>query len=451
MKKSVFDILESVEETQGTKAKTELLAQHVSNVRLAEVLQLTHDPYVNFYIGKVPKVTPCGADVGPTTSDLSLQRLIDALKQCMTGQLRGNAGRDLIAEILVGMNEREHKWASRIILKKMRLGVGDSTIEKLWPGLLSSFEVALAKEIDWEIKEGKFLLKTPITYPARVEPKWDGFRCIAVKTGGKVTLYARSGRVFERAKKIDAWLEKWMQDGWVLDGELMGEEWNDTASIVSSKKNHKDDSGLKYHVFDCLPLDVWRSHGVSEAYANRQAKIVEVLNMSTAPDVNAPVTVAQGKTVSSEDELLQYYHECVSMNYEGVMIKRLDTSYVFGRSMDVMKLKPIVTYDGVVTEVLEGKEGTKWEGTLSRIRIQLPNAPMLVDGPAQTIVGTGFKDEDRAFLNEKRHSLIGRACEVEGQPPLSEDGKVRFPRFVRWREDWDVSPEVSTLIKQIKA
>ena len=62
MKKSVFDILESVEETQGTKAKTELLAQHVSNVRLAEVLQLTHDPYVNFYIGKVPKVTPCGAD-----------------------------------------------------------------------------------------------------------------------------------------------------------------------------------------------------------------------------------------------------------------------------------------------------------------------------------------------------------------------------------------------------
>lgn len=441
--KSVFEILEEVEGTQGTKAKTELLAHHVSNVRLAEVLQLTHDPYVNFYIGKVPKVKASktgGASDGP------LDELLKALKQCMSGDLRGNAGRDLITGVLEGMTELELKWASRIILKKMRLGVGDSTIEKLWPGLLSTFEVALAKEIDWEMQDDKLVLLTTVTYPVRIEPKWDGFRCIAVKSGGKVTLFARSGRVFDRAKKIDAWLEKHMQDGWVLDGELMGEEWNDTASIVSSKKNHKDDSALNYFVFDCLPLDVWKTHSESKPYVDRLTEMYDLLD-----GVKGPVFFAEGRTVKNEEELLKYYHECVEKGYEGIMIKRLDTPYVFDRSMNVMKLKPIVTYDGVVTEVLEGKEGTKWEGTFSRIRVQLPGAPMLLDGPAKTIVGTGFKDDDRAFLNENRQKLVGRACEVEGQPPLSEDGKIRFPRFKRWREEWDVSPEIAKLIKEFKA
>jgi ATP-dependent DNA ligase len=64
-----------------------------------------------------------------------------------------------------------------------------------------------------------------------------------------------------------------------------------------------------------------------------------------------------------------------------------------------------------------------------------------------TRVGTGFSVEEREYLNAQRSNLIGRACEVEGQPPLTDDGKIRFPRFTRWREDWDVSPEVKSLIE----
>lgn len=443
MTKSVFEILEEVESTQGTNAKTAILSQHVGNARLAKVLELTHDPYVNFYVGKVPKSSPKGKESG----DTSLDRLLDALKQCMTGVLRGNAGKDLLQEILNGMSDLEHKWASRIILKKMRLGVGDSTIEKLWPGLLSTFEVSLAKEVAWKMEGEKLVLLTPISYPVRLEPKWDGFRCIAVKSAGKVTMYARSGRVFDRAKTIDAYLEKHMSDDWVLDGELMATEWNDTASIVSSKKNHKDDSSLSFFVFDCMPLETWRSHNESKKYSERLKDISECVSTTE----ESPVKSAEGFTAQNEEELVKFYHECVEKGYEGIMIKKLDVPYVFERSMNVMKLKPIVTYDGVVTEVLEGKEGTKWAGTKSRIRVQLPNAPFsCLDGYETTIVGTGFKDEDRDFLDKNAKNLIGRACEVEGQPPLTEDGKIRFPRFVRWREEWDVAPEVKKLSEDVK-
>ena len=448
---SVFKILEEVETTQGKNAKVEVLRPHVGNARLMQVMQLTHDPYVNFYIGKVPKVklsaTVTIRSDEDAISDLTLDRLLDALKHCMTGDLRGNAGKDLLGEILSGMTPLEHKWASRIILKKMRLGVGDGTIEKLWPGLLATFEVSLAKEIEWEVEGDSFKIITSIPYPVRLEPKWDGFRCIAVKAGGKVTLFARSGRIFETAPQINAALEKNMKDNWVLDGELMALEWNDTASIISAKKTKKDDSSVGYYVFDCMPLDTWRTQGVSSPYKDRLADIALVIG---GTEEKSPVNPAEGIMANNEAELRKYYTECLERGFEGIMVKTLHNPYLFKRGTDVMKLKPVVTWDCVIVEVLEGKEGTKWEGTFSRIRVRIPNAPMLPDGLATTIVGTGFKDPDRAFLDENREKLVGRACEVAGQPPLSPDGKIRFPRFKRYREEWDISPEMKELIKEIK-
>jgi ATP-dependent DNA ligase len=251
-------------------------------------------------------------------------------------------------------------------------------------------------------------------------------------------MYARSGRVFERAKKIDAWLEKHMQDGWVLDGELMAKEWNDTASIIGSRKNHKDDDSLQFHVFDCMTLEAWKTHDCAKPYADRLADIPVVLGA-----VSETVVPAQGKTVSNEVELLAYFDECVAKGYEGIMVKRLDTPYVFKRSDAVMKLKPIVSWDCVLTDVLPAKDGTKWEGMHTIIAVQVP-------GGGITRVGTGFSDEEREFLNAERGKLVGRPCEVQGQPPLTEDGKIRFPRFMRWREEWDVSPEVKELVSKVK-
>lgn len=439
---SVFDILESLEATQGTKLKQELLQKHVGNARLMKVFQLTNDPYVNFYVAKVPKVKLFLRERANT--DSKLDDLLQGLAKCMIREVTGNDARDLLAQALEGMTHVEHKWASRIIQKKLRLGLGDSSVEKVWPGLISSFEVSLAETIDWVIENGKLKPTTPISYPARIEPKWDGFRCIAVKSGGKVTMYARSGRVFERAKKIDAFLEKHMQEGWVLDGELMAKEWNDTASIIGSRKNHKDDDSLQFHVFDCMPLDAWKTHGETESYAHRLDTIVFAAGISD-PRVYAhsPVKSAEGKTVINEAELLSYFDECIAKGYEGIMVKRLDTPYIFKRSDAVMKLKPIVSWDCVLTDVLPAKEGTKWEGMHTIIAVQVP-------GGSITRVGTGFSDEEREFLNKERSRLVGRACEVEGQPPLTEDGKIRFPRFLRWREEWDVSPEVKELISKIK-
>src|SRR6478672_3042071 len=53
------------------------------------------------------------------------------------------------------------------------------------------------------------------------EPKWDGFRCLAVKRGGKVQLFAKSGKVLHRYfPEVVAAIAAIDADDFILDGEL---------------------------------------------------------------------------------------------------------------------------------------------------------------------------------------------------------------------------------------
>src|SRR3569623_1188462 len=53
------------------------------------------------------------------------------------------------------------------------------------------------------------------------EPKWDGFRCLAVKRGGKVQLFAKSGKVLHRYfPEVVAAVAALKAADFILDGEL---------------------------------------------------------------------------------------------------------------------------------------------------------------------------------------------------------------------------------------
>src|SRR3569832_2793405 len=53
------------------------------------------------------------------------------------------------------------------------------------------------------------------------EPKWDGFRCLAVKRGGKVQLFAKSGKVLHRYfPEVVAAVSALKAADFILDGEL---------------------------------------------------------------------------------------------------------------------------------------------------------------------------------------------------------------------------------------
>jgi DNA ligase-1 len=265
-----------------------------------------------------------------------------------------------------------------------------------------------------------------------VEAKLDGLRVVAVKSKGEVTLYTRNGTVLETLPRIKAAIEELPVDDFVLDGEAMGEDWNESASVVMSAKSKKDDSTMRYHVFDYVPLADWQAQKTDLTYSERLA-ILNPLIISQGD--SSPFRLVKSMTCSNEEELRSFYTSCLDENYEGVMLKDVNAKYQWKRSAAILKLKPVATEEGVVIGWYEASVATKRAGQFGGFRVLTPNGVV-------TRVGGGYSDKLKTEVNADPNSWIGRIVECEHQPPFTPDGKMRFPVFCRFRDPSDVDPKI---------
>ena len=434
---TVIDILESLESDNSRNYKEEVLRRHHSNSLLKRVFTAVGDPYVNYYVSKfkTPKTYTHHDD-----DDVVVQSFLDLITdELSTRELTGNAAKGAVERFFLTLDERQAKWCTRILLKNLRCGVQETTVNKVWPGAVTKFSVQLAESLKSTYDpESGVTIHDDLSFPLRVEPKLDGLRCVAVKHGGAVTMFTRNGTVLETLPTIKAVLEAAPWDDFVLDGEAMGRDWNESASVVMSHKTAKDDSGMVYNVFDAIPFADWQAQECPLTLTDRLDVLTELV---AALPADAPVRAVPGDVVTDVDSLLKSYSKSMDAGHEGVMVKDLDSPYVFKRSDAVRKLKPVATFEGVVVGYYEGTRGSKREGMWGGFHVVMPNGVV-------TRVGGGFTDKMKAEIDVDPDAWIGRVLELEGQPdPLTDDGftqdgKVRFPVFVRERNEIDVDPSV---------
>jgi hypothetical protein len=438
---SVIQILENLEGVSGSNAKKDILLVNKKNELLKRVFIAAQDPYVVYYVNKfrMPLVSPAHSKL---SDDEFLESFLDFIKnELSTRKLTGNAAKHAVIQFFERMNTPEmQKWCLRILLKNLRVGVQETTVNKVWPGIIKSFSVALANTLKCEFVKGKGMkILDPVSYPVRVEPKLDGLRCIAVKCSGKVTLYTRNGTVLETLDKIRENLEAASYDDVVLDGECMGKDWAESASVLMSSKSKKDDSNMYYNVFDALELSEWDAQESVTPYSQRCELVTRVLR---SLNKEAQIRQVSHVTAKNEEELKNFFKKCMDEGYEGVMLKDTHSSYEFKRSDNILKLKPYTSYEGVIVGHYEGRRGTKREGLFSGFEVLLPNGVV-------TRVGSGFNDAMKSDVQlNGGDSYVGKIVEIEAQPDpttsdgLTSDGKARFPVFLRFRSESDVDPAV---------
>lgn len=432
---SVIDILEQLEANNSRLFKEELLESHNDNELLKKIFVIVGDPYTNFYVNKfkMPQAEGVGHD------DLVLGHFIEEINEKLsTRTITGNAAKDLVVRLFSDMTGPQQKWCLRILLKNLRCGVQSTTVNKVWPGSIVGFSVQLAESLTTRYEDGKgILIEDHITYPIRIEPKLDGLRCVAVKHGGEVTMFTRNGNVLETLPRIKSALEKAPWNDFVLDGEALGADWNESASVVMSHKKGKDDSNMIFHVFDALHFSDWRDQHNDLALKDRVDLVAELVGQVASP----AVVQVPGRLVNNKEELLDAYMADTDAGYEGIMLKDLDAPYLFKRSSNIRKMKPVATYEGIIVGNYEGKRGSKREGLWGGFEVVLPNGVV-------TRVAGGFTDKMKAEVNLNPDSWIGRIIEMEGQPDpqtgdgLTKDGKVRFPVYIRERDSRDVDQKV---------
>ena len=279
----------------------------------------------------------------------------------------------------------------------------------LKPMLAQSFE-----------KHGKKL-----RYPCYTQPKLDGIRCLARRTGDTVTLYSRKGKVLDLVPHINEALLGLLEDGDCADGELYTYGWDFQKIVSAIKKTSEDTPGIQYWIYD-LPNMKNRDEPFSERFSfDKQQKIVK------ASGIDGCLVPVETPLCATEDNLMMYEDRYIKRGFEGSMARNVNSKYLFGyRSIDLLKVKRFLDAE---YKVIGFTEGSAVE--LGAIVFVCETE----DGQEFSVRPTGTHEERKEWFKQG-DSFVGRMLTVKYQE-LSNDGVPRFPVGLHFREDWDMGGE----------
>ena len=402
-----------------------------------------YNPYVTFGVRKVPDT------VGIVDAENPWGEFNELLTSLSHRDLTGNAALDAINEMSERFDSVEwNTFCAPVIRRDLRAGVSEKTINKI------------CKKTDYEIpvfgcqlatnSEGRPEMKGI----KRLEPKLDGVRVLmfvipGASEGVTTVCYSRNGKVFDNFGHIEQQVSdnfvkivracakvdqgRSLIDGFVLDGEVIGNTFQELMRQARRKTDVQADDSV-FNIFDIVPLQDFRNGHYNAQLRKRIAlldamrSVVDIMpNVELLPHIMVNLDTSAGK-----DQLDRYAKDNVNAGFEGIMIKELEAPYVCKRSTDWMKWKPTLTVD---LEVVGVEEGTG--RNLGRLGALVCHG--IDDGKEITVnVGSGFSDTDRDDYWTNRNLVIGRTAEVLCDViTQNQDGtySLRFPRFVRFRDD----------------
>ncbi len=357
--------------------------------------------------------------------------LLEALR---TRSVTGHAARDAIEELSQDFDSEEwNGLARRVIIKDLRCGISEKTINKV------------VGKTEWRIPVFTCQLATDsndhaskMTGSKRIECKLDGVRVLALCTKNTVTLFSRNGKQFENFPDIEEQLNQIKgrvsletKGPFVLDGEIVGESFQALMKQAQRKGNAKT-KDMMYYIFDVIPLadferGFWNAqqHKRTLLLSTNQEQIETQPNLRVMPGMNVDLKSAEG-----HDIMRRFAEDAVAQGFEGIMIKDMNAPYECKRTTFWLKWKPVITLD---LNIIGFEEGTgRNQGRLGAIVCEGVDN----DRSIRVNVGSGLSDADRDEYWSARDDLLGRVVEVAADAVTqNQDGtySLRFPRFVRFR------------------
>lgn len=267
------------------------------------------------------------------------------------------------------------------------------------------------------------------------EPKFDGGRLLVGIEDGAVRMYSRQG--VSHAGKLTA-LEAelaTLPEGTWLDAELVGmqmvegnvmAQWSAAQSVMSSVGEVADYMAdrVTLVVFDLLAYDGHDARALP--FKQRRAFLERAMSAWEDTDFDRAMLVPQMEASAAS------YEAAVAQGFEGIIAKRLDAPYSSGRSAAWLKFKPTRTLDAVVTGFTEGESG--FAGMVGALVFSFFDPETGTFEREAAGKASGFDLPTRVDMTENPERYLGRVVEIRYQN-VTEDGRFRFLRFDRWRDD----------------
>ena len=234
-------------------------------------------------------------------------------------------------------------------------------------------------------------------YPAYIQPKLDGVRCLFTKDGA----FSRAGNQFMNVEHIEYDLKPVFNryPNLILDGELynhgLKDDFNKIISLVKKKKPTKDDrieaaQQVQYHMYDVASMRIG-------TYTDRNLFLWAESSLRNKHFIQITPT----ELALDYDNALKMHAHNLKLGYEGSMYRSPSGKYKGTRSWDLMKFKDFHDAEATIIGYEIGKG--KREGTLGKFIMQDYEGNKFGCPP-----GKGYNYKDLANMLENIHDYIGQ-------------------------------------------
>ena len=408
--------------TNSNTDKIEVIREYSNDHEVLRALRYTYSPFKQYYITSknLKKRSDLVASSQPFGHDIIT--LLDFLND---REITGHEAISVVNKFILD-NEQYKELIYNIIDRNLKTRSTSSMINKVIPGLIPTFDVALAATYDEKTKK-KVDLSKDDWFLSR---KLDGVRCLAFfDEVGSVSFFSRSGKPFDTLDIVGDELERLNLSNVVMDGELCMVDENgneDFQSIIKQikRKDHTISNPL-FQIFDLISLEDFENKTSNDKLS------IRLDNLRMMVDGLFPKSkyfrVLEQDLLTSWDMFESKMDFAVKSNWEGLMIRK-DCEYKGKRSQDILKVKKFYDEEYTVVDL---------ENSINRVIVngleveEMMLKKVVIEHKGNRVdVGSGFTlDERRKYFNNPDEILGKTICVQYFEETTNQNGthSLRFP------------------------
>ena len=254
------------------------------------------------------------------------------------------------------------------------------------------------------------------------EIKWDGYRVIAVKSGGKVRLFSRRHRdITVDFKTVAGAVERLPAKSVVIDGEVVALDDKGRPSFQLLQNFRQDHAArglhLVYYVFDLLNLE---NRDLKKLTLEQRRELLQAM----VGEADEPIRLSRGLDGDPEDLVEQARANSI----EGIIAKRRQSVYEPDRrSGSWLKVKTVMEQEFIIGGFTQPKGSREHFGALLVGYYQ--GAQLMFASK----VGTGFSTDTLHALHKRFKKLETSVCPFINLPTKGPNGLSRAEmRLCTW-------------------
>ena len=407
--------IDEMNDSSSGNYKIETIKKHSNSKFLQMIFNYTYNPYKKYNV--TSKNCKKNSDLlGHANTYGSIFTILNDLAN------RVSTGHNAIANVnrFILENIQHEKLIYNIIDRDLKMGASTSSINKVIPGCIPTFKVALANP--YNVKRVDF--KSGDWYGSR---KLDGVRCICRKENNIVTFFSRSGKEFLTLGNLENEILK-IPGNFILDGEIcmVDKDGNeDFQGIMKQirKKDHQIDNP-KFFVFDYLTLEQFDNQTGITPLTFR----LELGKNSLPENINSDMLeFLPQEQLTTEEQFTEMAKDAEEAGFEGIMVRK-NVGYEGKRSHNLLKVKKF--HDAEYTVLGTTNAFIRWTENGKQVERECLSNITIEHKGCKVNVGSGFSKEQREMYFESPQDIIGKTVTIQYfEETKNQNGgfSLRFP------------------------